>query len=157
MELFNVQQGQMAADWYRQTIQGLLPDFADGKNIFQGKDKEFSGLTSNALSGEYGAPTPITWKIRSNQKDNAIELIYTERRQESIILAWRSDEARFIYLDEEQVAYDSWPPPLGQFTQLPKQIQLVTKDAGNLIDIVASPMGPIAPQPRSLDYFGVAP
>ncbi len=74
VELFNIQHGQMAADWYRQTIQGLHPDYPDGQNIFRGDDREFSGLTNNPLSDEYGAPTPITWKIRDKQQHGSAKL-----------------------------------------------------------------------------------
>lgn len=152
VELFNVQQGQMAADWYRQTVQGLHPDYPDGRNVFQGKDREFSGLTGNPLSDGYGAPTPISWKIRSDQQNGTTELVYLEGKQETPILTWRGNQARFIYLDEQQTPHDSWPPPLGLSTQLPKQIQLVVKDAGEIINIVASPKGPATPLPRQLGF-----
>lgn len=157
MELFNAQQGQMAADWYRQTIQGLHPDYPDGRNIFQGKDKEFSGLTSNPLGDEYGAPTPITWKIRNHQQNGTTELVYIEEKHETPVLTWRGNQARFIYFDEKQIPYDSWPPPLGLPTQLPKQIQLVAQNAGESFNIVASPMGPASPWPRPQDIFGIIP
>lgn len=151
VELFNVQHGQMAADWYRQSVQGLLPDYPDGRNIFQGKDREFSGLSSNPPSDGYGMPTPITWKIRNNRQNGTMELAYLEGKQETIILAWHSNEARFFYFDEKQTSHDSWPPPLGRSTQLPKQIQLVTKDAGDPVNIIASTMGPTMPAPRPQD------
>lgn len=151
MELFSVQQGQMAADWYRQTVQGLHPDYLDGQSIFHGNEREFSGLTSNPLNDEYGAPTPITWKIRNNRQNGATELVYLEGKQETTILTWRSNEARFIYFDEQQTPHDSWPPPLGLSAQLPKQIQLVAKDAGDPVNIVASTMGPATPLPRLQD------
>jgi len=152
-ELFKVQQGQMAADWYRQTVQGLYPDFADGQNIFHGEDKTFSGLTTNPLGDEYGAPTPITWKIRNSQQNGATELVYLEGKQQTTILTWRGDEARFIYFDEQQSPHDSWPPPLGLWTQLPKQIQLVARNAGEPVSIVAATMGPANPLLRPQDFF----
>lgn len=156
VELFNVQHGQMAADWYRQSVQGLLPDYPDGRNIFQGKDREFSGLSSNPPSDGYGMPTPITWKIRNNQQDGTTELVYLEEKQETPILIWHGNGARFIYFDEKQTPHDSWPPPLGLSTQLPKQIQLVAKDAGEPINIVASLRGPVATLPRLQDFIGGA-
>lgn len=156
-ELFKVQQGQMAADWYRQTVQGLHPDYQDGRNVFQGKANEFSGLSSNPLSEAYGAPTPITWKIRNNQQNGTTELIYIEEKRETSILTWRGNQARFVYFNEKLNQNDSWPPPLGLSTQLPKQIQLVAKDAGESIDIVASPMGPTAPLMRMQNPFGTTP
>lgn len=155
-ELFEVQQGQMAADWYRQSVQGLYPDYSDGRNIFKGKNGEFSGLSSNPLSDDYGAPTPIIWKIRRNQQNGTSELLYIEEKRETAVLTWRGNQAKFIYLDEQQTPHDSWPPPLGLSTQLPKQIQLVAKDAGEPINIIASPMGPPAPPLRPQD-FGITP
>lgn len=151
IELFNVQQGHMAADWYRQTVQGLHPDYRGGTSVFQGSDREFSGLTSNPLSNEYGALTQITWRIRNNRRNGTTELLYLEGKQETTILSWRGNEARFVYLDEKQTLYDSWPPPMGLSTQLPKQIQLVAKDAGDPVNIVASTMGPAMPLPRPSD------
>jgi len=152
MELFSAQQGQMAGDWYRQTVQGLHPDYPDGQHIFRGKEREFSGLSSNPLSNEYGAPTPITWQIRNNQTSGTIELVYLEgTRAPTVILTWHSREAHFVYFDEKQVAHDSWPPMLGQSAQLPKQIWLQTRDAGDPINLVAATMGPTTLLPRLQD------
>lgn len=153
-ELFNAQQGQMAADWYRQTVQGLHPDYHDGRNKFQGKSMEFSGLTSNPLSGEYGVPTPIIWKIRNNRQYGSTELVYLEEKQETPILVWHGAGARFIYFDDKQSPHDVWPPPLGLPTQLPRQIQLVDNSGNEPINIVASPMGPASPLTRLQDIIG---
>lgn len=152
-ELFKVQHGQMAADWYRQTVQGLYPDQPDGKNLFRGDAGGFSGLSNNPLDEDYGAPTPIAWKIKSNQQDGGTELTYIDGQRETPVLLWRGRQAHFIYLDELQVRHDSWPPPLGLFPQLPKQIQLEASDAGEPLVIVASPMGPTAPLLRPQDIF----
>ena len=157
MELFKVQQGQMAADWYRQTVQGLHPDYPDGRNIFHGEDREFSGLTGNPLGDEYGALTPVTWKIRNNQQNSTTELVYIEEKRETPVLTWRGNQARFIYLDEQQAPHDRWPPPLGLSTQLPKQIQLVAMDVGDPINIVASTKGPASVLSRVQDFIGIAP
>lgn len=154
MELFKVQQGSMATDWYRQTVQGLQPDYPDGRNLFHGEERAFSGLSSNPLGDDYGAPVPIVWKIRSNQQTGATELVYIEEKQETPILSWRGKEARFTYLDEQQASHDSWPPPLGLWPQLPKQIQLVTRDDGEPVRIIASPLGPAATLMRTQDFFG---
>lgn len=156
-ELFKVQQGQMAADWYRQTVQGLQPDYPDSRNLFRGEDRMFSGLSSNPLGDEYGAPTPIIWKIRANQQNNTTELVYLEGARETAILNWRGNQGQFVYVDEQHIPHDSWPPPLGLSTQLPRQIQLLAKDAGDPVSIVATPMGPAAVLPRAQDLFGVTP
>jgi len=151
-ELFKVQQGQMTADWYRQSIQGLYPDYADGSHVFQGKYLEFSGLSTNPLSDNYGSPTPITWKLRRNTQTGTTELLYVEVKRETPILEWGSNQVRFIYVDEQHNSYESWPPPLGVATQLPKQIQLEVKEAGEITSIVASPLGPTTTLPRLQDF-----
>ena len=156
-ELFKVQHGQMAADWYRQTVQGLYPDQPDGRNLFRGQDQEFAGLSTNPLGEEYGAPTPITWKIRNDQLNGTTELVYIEEQRETQVLRWRGNQARFIYLDEQRSPHQIWPPPLGLFPQLPTQIHLVARDAGEPINIVSSPMGPASAVTRPQDLFGGKP
>lgn len=153
-ELFKVQQGQMAADWYRQTVHGLYPDYPEGRNVFQGSEREFSGLSLNPLGDDYGASTPITWKLKRNEQDGGNELIYSTEQRETPILSWQGKPARFVYLDEQQAPHDSWPPKLGLSAQLPKQIHLVAQDAGESVVIVASPQGPATPPLRVQDFFG---
>ena len=147
----------MAADWYRQTVQGLYPDYPDGANVFQGKEQEFTGLSTNPLSDDYGAPTPITWKLRSQPQSGTANLVYVDKKQETPLLNWRAKEARFVYLDDEHKPHDNWPPRLGLFPQLPTQIQIQTTDAGERITLVASPMGPATPPLRMRDVLGIAP
>jgi general secretion pathway protein J len=150
IELFDVQQRQMAADWYRQTVQGLQPDYPDGRNKFQGGAHEFSGLTSNPLRFDQGGATAITWEIRTNP-NGTTALIYRENNRESTIMNWQGAEAHFVYLDEVQVKHTSWPPPLGKSRQLPRMIMVEASDAGDPVSIVASVMGPIMPLPRLQD------
>lgn len=150
--LFNVQQGQMVADWYRQTVQGLYPDYPDGASVFQGQEQEFTGLSTNPLSEDYGMPTPITWKLRREAQNGTAQLVYVDNEQETPVLSWRTKEARFVYLDDEHKPHDTWPPRLGLFPQLPAQIQIQTSDAGERIMLVASPMGPSTPPLRMKDF-----
>ena len=80
-----------------------------------------------------------------------IDLIYQEGQNEIQILSWTSSQAKFIYLDDTQTSHTSWPPPLGKWNQLPSQIQLVIKDARDVVNIVATPMGPSIPTNRQQD------
>lgn len=153
--LFSVQQGQMVADWYRQTVQGLYPDHPDGANVFEGKQQELTGLSTNPLSDDYGMPTPITWKLRSQPESGTMDLVYADKKKETPMMSWRAKEARFVYLDAEQKPHESWPPRLGLFPQLPSQIQIQTEHAGESIRLVASPMGPTSPSLRIKDLVGI--
>lgn len=155
LELFNVQQGQMATDWYRQSVNGLYPDYRDGANVFHGGEQEFTGLSTNPLSDDYGIVTPIAWKLHSQPQNGTTGLSYIENNQETFILSWRGNQARFIYLDDTHTAHDRWPPRLGLFPQLPTQIQIQTKDAGENITLIASPMGPTTPPLRIKDLIGI--
>lgn len=150
-ELFSAQQGQMATDWYRQTIQGLRPDYPDGKSLFKGSGKELSGLTDISLGQNLGVPTPVSWRIRQNQISGHTELVYIEGQQQTQILAWPSNEAHFVYMDDKQAPHDLWPPPLGAWPQLPQQIHLITHDGISPIHIVASPMSTTMPRLRIKD------
>ncbi len=152
-ELFGAQQGQMATDWYRQTVQGLRTDYPDGKNLFKGSEQEFSGLSDNSLGGQSGAPTPIRWQIRKDLRSGLIELVYSAQDKDTPIFSWQTKAARFAYIDDQQTAHDAWPPPLGRWPQMPKQIQLITL-GGNGIDpvtIIAAPMSTAMPPLRLKD------
>ena len=43
--------GEMRADWFRQLLQGLQPDYADGRGRFSGVSNRVEGLSATALSG----------------------------------------------------------------------------------------------------------
>lgn len=152
-ELFGAQQGQMATDWYRQTVQGLRIDYPDSKNLFKGSEQEFSGLSDNSLGRKAGAPAPIRWQIRKNLRSGLIELVYSEQDKDTPILSWQTKAARFAYIDDQQTAHDIWPPPMGRWPQMPKHIQLVTL-GGNGVDpitIIASPLSTAMPPLRMND------
>lgn len=154
-ELFKSEHGEMAKDWYRQSVQGLLTDYPDGKNIFRGKSSEFSGLSSNPLSASYGVPTAITWRIKHDKTKDTDELVYIEGARKTTLIHLNGSHAHFVYFDEKLSPNDSWPPPLGLPNQIPKQIQLQDKDTDEAIDIVAVPMGPRISPMHPQNIFGV--
>lgn len=156
-ELFNVQQGQMAADWYRQSVNGLYPDYPDGDHVFKGGAQEFSGLSTNPLSEDYGVVTPVHWKIQGQSANGVSSLVYVTEKQETPLFSWRSDEARFVYLDDKREPHDQWPPVLGKFSQLPNQIQILSQGGQEPMRLVASPMGPTIPLLRLRDVVGMEP
>ncbi len=156
-ELFKVQQGQMATDWYRQTVQGLYPNELDADDTFRGDASSFSGLTTNPLADDYGAPTPFQWTLVTRSNQTSTELVYRDGSAPTTVLIWEGTDARFLYVDEQKVVHDQWPPPLGLFPKLPRQIQMKATGAGEPIFIVASVVGPTEPTARPQDLFGVKP
>jgi general secretion pathway protein J len=156
-ELFKVQQGQMATEWYRQTVQGLYPDQPSAKDTFRGDATSISGLTTNPLMDAPGAPTPFQWTLIAQPDQVGTKLVYKDRGPQTDVLGWQGLDAKFVYLDDQQIAHGRWPPPLGLFPQLPRQIQLEVITGGERIVIVAAPMGPAEPPPRPQDVFGITP
>src|SRR5690242_7370912 len=54
------EQTTLVAGWFRQTVQGLLPDYDKGSHRFTATTGGFSGLTAAPLAGPPGTPTPFT-------------------------------------------------------------------------------------------------
>lgn len=156
IELFNAQQGAMSIDWFRQTVQGLLSDYGDGANKFSGSAHEFSGLSTNPLSEEYGSATGIRWKISFDPQTGKTQLIYADAQVESTIALWQGGAAKFVYLDDQMEPHETWPPALGMWPQLPKLIRLEAMDSGAPLVIMAMPLGSPVPLPRPQDFFGAA-
>lgn len=156
VELFNAQQGAMSIDWFRQTVQGLLSDYGDGANKFSGSAHEFSGLSTNPLSGEYGSATGIRWKIFFDPQTGKTQLVYTDARVESPVAVWQGGAARFVYMDDRLEPHDTWPPALGMWPQLPRLIRVEAMDNGEPLAIMAIPLGSPVPLPRPQDFFGAA-
>lgn len=156
VELFDAQQGAMSIDWFRQTVQGLLSDYADGANKFSGSAHEFSGLSTNPLSEEYGSTTGIKWRISFDPGTGGTQLVYADAAGESTIAEWQGGAARFIYVDDKLESHENWPPALGMWPQLPKLIRLEAVDRGATLVIMAMPVGSPVPLPRPQDFFGAA-
>lgn len=156
-ELFKTQQGQMAVDWYRQSVQGLYPDYPGQPGVFKGDETGLAGLTTTPLSDNFGMPTPFRWSLVEAADKSHTDLVYREGGAETVILSWQGSGAKFSYIDAERVAHERWPPPLGVFPQLPRQVQVEARDSGEPIVIVATPLGPTEPPVRPMDVFNVIP
>jgi prepilin-type N-terminal cleavage/methylation domain-containing protein len=144
-EIYRTQRGAMLADWFRQTINGLIPDYADGRNQFHGESRQMSGLTLSPLRPENGALTPFVWRLQFDAQSGESRLLYGAEPTDPVILAWEGDSGRFIYIDANDEAHDSWPPFLGEWPQLPKAIYLESGGRDQQSLIVARPKGPTYP------------
>lgn len=158
------QQGAMIEDWFRQSLQGIQPDYDDGGDKFAGSERRMSGLTTNALAADYGTMAPFIWKIAYDSQRGVSELIYDEGRGGMPILAWQGDSGHFVYIDAEGESHDAWPPPMGQkWPQLPAVIRFETVENAVFSTvngavpgwiIVAVPRGPQQPPVRVKDILG---
>lgn len=131
LQLAESQQGAMYTDWFRQVVQGLQTDFPNSKDKFQGKETEFTGVTTSPLSTEYGAPTKITLSLQYNNLDEVTDLLYMANARKAKLFSWKGKNGgRFVFVDAAGEKHDSWPPPFGIWPQLPNMILLQSqKDA----------------------------
>lgn len=154
-EIYRTQRGAMLADWFRQTINGLIPDYADGRNQFHGESRQLRGLTLSPLRPENGALAPFVWRLEFDRQSGQTRLHYGAEPTDPVILAWEGDSGRFIYVDANDEAHESWPPFLGKWPQLPKVIYLESGDRDQRGLIVALPKGPtyLLPRRKEIESF----
>lgn len=153
-EIFNTQRGAMYTDWFRQSINSLMSVHEDSKQKFSGEQRQMSGLTLSPLDQESGALAPFIWRLEFDPRSGQTGLYYGDAggKQPALpILAWQGNSGRFIYMDAENEAHDSWPPFLGKWPQLPKAIYLESGAAEQLRLIVAAPRGADTPPLRRKD------
>lgn len=151
-ELFNTQQGEMYKQWFRQTVNGLMPEYADGKYKFKGSQREFSGMTLSPLDTAVEALVPFAWRLAFEPKTGETQLQYGSGDDAKAIVAWRGYSGRFVYFDADGEPHDDWPPLLGKWPQLPRAIYLDNQSTNDPSIIVAVPMGPESPLPRQKDF-----
>ena len=164
----------LSADWLRQVVQGLQPDYHDGAHRFTGTARGFAGLTTNALSGAYGGLEPFAVRLDYDGATDTSTLRYApgagpgtvagrmadalpDEAAAVVLLRWPGNAQRLRYWDERGAAHEDWPPPLGQWRPLPSAITLEgdADSAGAPWLVVATQQGPLWPQPRPRDVIGL--
>jgi general secretion pathway protein J len=104
------QGGAMRADWFRQLLQGLKPDYADGPQRFAGASSRIEGLSSSGLSATGGAPLPFTLEIVPGASGGG-QLRYRSGTAQLDLIRWRgAGRAEFAYLDTAGTEHAQWPP-----------------------------------------------
>ena len=147
-EIFRTQHGAMYADWFRQSIQGLIPGYEGGKQKFRGESRRLTGLSLAPLGLENGTLALFTWRLEFDSRSGATSLFYGEAgdKQALSILTWQGNVGRFIYVDSENQKHDNWPPFLGKWSQLPSAIYLESGTTDQLQLLIAAPRGATSPQ-----------
>ncbi len=143
-EIFQSQNGAMYADWFRQSINGLMPEDARGKLKFRGEPRWMSGLTLTPLDRDAGTLTSFIWRLEYESGAGATSLRYGESDAAPLVsvINWQGDNGRFIYLDSESQPHESWPPFIGKWPQLPSAIYLQNGATDQSRLIIAAPRGP---------------
>ncbi len=152
-ELFSTQQGQMYEDWYRRSVQGLVPDHLDGGNRFRGSAREFRGLTLAPLSSANVSLLPFAWRLQFDRESGRTLLQHLGDGEPTAVLSWTGNSGRFLYVDREGGVHETWPPAMGKWPQLPFAIHVESANAQDPRVIVAAPRGLADPLPRFKDFM----
>jgi general secretion pathway protein J len=152
-EMFHSQQRAMRVDWYRSSINGIMPDYVDGKCRFRGGARMVSGQTTAPLDAIGGALVPFKWRIDFDPKAGEMALYSGDGSDAVIVLTWPGSEGRFLYVDEDSHAQESWPPLFGKPQQVPRMILLEMGAAGKADILVSVPRGPDRPWPKKSDVL----
>ncbi|GLR11950.1 hypothetical protein GCM10007907_07400 [Chitinimonas prasina] len=153
-QLAEMGRGGVRAEWYRQLVGGLVPDYNDGKDKFTGGAMRLSGLTTMPLSPRYGAPQAFSLVLRPDGGEMTLVYRAEETQADFEVYRWPALKATFRYQDVDGSEYDSWPPVSAlKPAQLPSAItiQSVGEDA---ISWVAVPRGDLQDEQKPTLPFG---
>ncbi len=153
-QLSSLRSEALRADWLRQAVEGLQPDFSDGTQVFKGSPRGFSGLTTNPLSAGYGGLAAFAVVLQHDATRDEMVLRYGTEQDAPELMRWAGDRGRLRYADIRGELHEDWPPPLGLWPQLPGAIYLEGwRDSAPWL-VVATPYGPTWPVPRPTDVLG---
>jgi len=128
-------------EWFRQVVEGLQPDFQDGKGFFAGDERQFSGLSTAPLTTEYGAPEQIRLSLFYQAATNRTELRALVRGQDHLVDSWPGRSGRFEYEDNAGQRQREWQAREASREQIPGAILLYRESNGPLV-VAATPLGP---------------
>ncbi len=133
VQLYDLQQGTLQEHWFRSTTAAIVTDYKGGESMFQGKERELSGLTLSALDTTLGVPTPFAWQM--DYSDGMMVLRYQNSQGEKWDVArWLGDEGHFRYMARDGKWHNQWPPQFGTSPpQIPRLILLLGKRRQTLI------------------------
>lgn len=151
-EIYRNQQESMRVDWFRTSIQGLMPDYSDGKNQFKGEARWMAGQTIAAFDKPDGALVPTRWFIDVDTQTGQTTLFAGSLASKEAILSWEGSEGRFVYFDNAGERQESWPPLLKKGPQIPSAIILEMGGSESRC-VVALPRGPITPWPKRSELY----
>jgi prepilin-type N-terminal cleavage/methylation domain-containing protein len=139
----------LVAGWFRDTVDGLVPDIKDGAGSFTGAPRRLTGLSLAPLNGLAGVPTRITWEVAFDASTGRTDLRYQGAEQpEMTIASWPDDRGGFRYCGPDLVCYDHWPPPSGIASEVPFLIRLDAVRGTDAWAILAAPRNGHNPLPK---------
>jgi prepilin-type N-terminal cleavage/methylation domain-containing protein len=140
-------QGQaMRADWFRQAIQALEPDFAAGAHVFRGDASGLQAMSNDLPSSAPEGPRTFSITILDAPEvgAGARSVVLRPAGGEPLTLFSQPADAivAFGYLDDSGREHDAWPPrEIGTWDQLPSAVILRWRSERQSNVWVAAPRG----------------
>lgn len=130
----------LIADWFRDSVDGLVADEKGGADQFSGSQRQLTGLTLAPLDGEAGVPTRVTWTIQFDPDKQRTYLRYQAATDPVMTIAsWPDDRGGFRYCKVDLTCYDAWPPPNVRASTVPALIRLEAVRGTEAWAILAAP------------------
>ena len=152
------EQTSLVAGWFRQTVQGLMPDYDKGSHRFTATTSGFSGLTVAPLAGPPGTPTVFDWSLAYDAVNDVTTLEYREQNAKAMrVSTWPGREGAFSYYGQDREWISRWEPPEANKSQSVPQLPALIR-FGNLAvevfpTIVAAPRATPFPRPLPAEMF----
>jgi hypothetical protein len=167
----------LQADWLRQVVEGLQPDYQGAGNGFKGNAQGFTGLTTNPLSGSYGGLDVFAVVLSYDQESDRTDVRYVpgqlgtamddllqggawrdgtvkDAKPPAVLMSWSGRGQKLRYWDDKGEPHENWPPAAGTWPQLPERVSLEGERDGTAWLVVAGARGPVLPVVRPTDLIG---
>ena len=145
----------LVAGWFRDSVEGLVPDVKGGVAPFVGEARRLTGLSLMPVEGVAGVPTRITWELDYQPDEARTYLRYQAENQAPLAIAsWPGDLGGLYYCAPDLACYRSWPPTAG-VAELPALIRLDAVRGERFWPILAAPRADREPLPRPSRTPGV--
>ena len=133
--------------WFRDSIDGLVPDAKGGADVFVGQPRRLTGLSVAPLNGMAGTPTRITWEIAYDGGAGRTYLRYQDSSAQVLTVAsWPDDRGNFRFCGPDLACYETWPPA-DKMTEVPSLILLNILKGTEDWAILAAPRADRDPPP----------
>ncbi len=104
--------------WLKNSLNGGVTDWADGKHLFQGGARHVSGLTTRPLNNQFAGRAAFEWRLIYNPASAMTELryreasinapIWTAAADDMLVHAWTGNLGKFSFLQDTGEFSDAW-------------------------------------------------
>jgi general secretion pathway protein J len=99
----------LIASWFRESVDGMVPDSPKGSDRFTGETRRLTGLSLAPINGRPGVPTRIVWEMTFNPDSGRTALTYREGAGGDMTIAsWAGDRGEFQYCGPDFTCKPDW-------------------------------------------------